>query len=77
MTPVTTLSALTRCPVCGEARYDNRAILPFNTSAAMFECGSIFFAGRNSVIVSTPCPVPSRIQADALNREPEKTSNGD
>lgn len=62
MTPVTKLSALTRCPVCGEARDVDGCSASDLAVHADFSCGAIFVTSNyHKVLVITPCPIPSRL----------------
>lgn len=69
MTPVTKLSALTRCPVCGEAWTGKLSNSNADVYTVGFGCGASFRAERDAIHINKPCPAPSRIQEDALNRE--------
>jgi len=77
MTPahVAKLASLTRCPVCGDPRNDGHSYTVPNLFArAEYTCGAAFATANARIVVATPCPAGSQVQADLLNREVEAES---
>lgn len=72
---VAKLASLTRCPVCGNPRNDGlsyRYFAPTVFARAEYGCGAAFVTANARIVVATPCPAGSRVQADLLNREVEE-----
>lgn len=74
---VAKLASLTRCPVCGGHRNDGLSYnVPGLFAHVEFLCGGAFVTANDSIVIATPCPAGSQIQADALNREVEEVRGG-
>lgn len=67
------LATLARCPVCGGHRNDSLSYsVPDIFGRAEYACGSVFVTANARIVVATPCPAGSQVQADLLNREVEE-----
>jgi hypothetical protein len=62
-----TLVQLTRCPVFGGSVTGGGGGVHY--AAAMFSCGAYFETANGEVSTVEPCPAPSAIAAEALNRK--------
>lgn len=72
---VAKLAGLTRCPVCGDPRNDGHSYsVPDVFARAEFSCGAAFVTANARIVVATPCPAGSQVQAMLINREVEAES---
>lgn len=70
---VNKLATLARCPVCGEHRNDGLSYtVPDLFVRAEYTCGAAFVTANARIVVATPCPTGSQVQADLLSREVEE-----
>jgi len=71
------LASLTRCPVCGDPHNDGLSYtVPDLFARRDFTCGAAFVTANARIVVATPCPAGSQVQADLLNREIEEPGHG-
>ena len=62
-------NSLSRCPVCGAALHDD-APTPSGFPRREFTCGAVFILTEVSGVDAVdPCPSPSHVAADALDRQ--------
>lgn len=74
---VAKLATLARCPVCGAFRNDGLSYtVPDSFARGEYLCGMAFVTANARIVVASPCPTGSKIQADALNREIETETGG-
>lgn len=70
---VNKLATLARCPVCGDPRNDGLSCtVPDVFARAEYTCGASFVTANARILVATPCPAGSQVQADLLNNEVEE-----
>ena len=70
---VAKLAALARCPVCGDPYNDGLShTVPDLFARRDFICGAAFVTANARIVVATPCPAGSQVQAELLNREVEE-----
>ncbi|MGR6430437.1 hypothetical protein ACU5AY_05900 [Rhizobium sp. PAMB 3174] len=64
----------TNCPACGAAKREqtNEAFAPA-IAMVQFECTASFATANDQIIVSKPCPGPSRTAAMLMNHQAEVT----
>ena len=74
---VAKLASLTRCPVCGTTYNDGLSYpVPDLFARRDFICGAAFVTANARIVVATPCPAGSQVQADLLNHEVEEQGHG-
>ncbi len=74
---VAKLASLTRCPVCGDPVNDGLSYtVPDVFARAEFTCGAAFVTANARIVVATPCPAGSQVQAMLINREVEEQGHG-
>ncbi len=74
---VAKLTSLTRCPVCGGPRNDGLSYTyraPTHFARVEFICDAAFVTANARIVVATPCPAGSQVQAMLINREVEAES---
>jgi len=70
---VAKLATLARCPVCSDPHNDGLSYtVPDLFARRDFICGAAFVTANARIVVATPCPAGSQVQADLINHEVEE-----